>query len=47
MAVARFLEKNPRVEKVVYPGKTIWAAVGREGGKTTGAAVGREGGKTT
>ena len=21
MAVARFLEKNPRVEKVVYPGK--------------------------
>ena len=24
MAVARFLEKNPRVEKVVYPGKTAW-----------------------
>lgn len=22
MAVARFLEKNPRVEKVVYPGET-------------------------
>ena len=32
---------------MVYPGKTIWAAVGREGGKTTGAAVGREGSKTT
>ena len=22
-AVARFLEKNPRVERVIYPGKTI------------------------
>ena len=28
MAVARFLEKNSRVEKVVYPGKTAWVDSG-------------------
>ena len=27
MAVARFLEKNPRVQKVVYPGKLIMSGL--------------------